>query len=132
VDSKARIQVPVSFRRHMGVEGGELFVITRSKKPYLILFGPDGWKDFQGKLNEQAPGADKRQRIRFFSHNSATLQLDKQGRLSIPKEFLADLGDEQEVLLVGAFDYIEIWRAKDFDKHLDEADDAIGEIEDLL
>ena len=130
VDDKGRLQVPAVFRRSSGIEGGETFVVTRGFDKHLILYGPDGWRDFQERLNALPSGSKKRQVIRFFSHNSAPLLVDRQGRVNLPKSFLGDYGIE--VLLVGALDHIELWNPADFDTQISDVDDALREVEHLL
>ena len=132
VDSKGRISVPASFRRYLGAEGGETFVITRGIDDCLLLYAPEGWRQFQAKLQALPPGPRKRQVVRFYSSNSATLVLDKQGRVGLPREFLTDYGIDQEALLVGALDYIEVWQPERFRTGLAQAPEALREMENLL
>jgi len=132
VDSKGRIQVPAVFRRYLGTEGGETFVVTRGLDDSLLLYAPEGWMQFQEKLDQLPSGSKKRKVIRFFSHNSKPLLLDKQGRVSLPKPFMADYGIEDEALLVGALDHIEVWNPKAFDDQIENVDDALREMEHLL
>jgi MraZ protein len=132
VDAKGRFNVPASFRRYLGTEGGETFVISRGTEQCLILFAPDGWKAFQEKLAALPAGADKKKTIRFYSANSATVVLDRQGRVGIPKDYLGDYGIEGEALLVGALDYIEVWMPEDFDRHLKDAEEVVRKMDTLL
>ncbi len=132
VDSKGRIQIPAVFRRFLGAEGGETFVVTRGLDDSLILYAPEGWRGFQDKLNELPAGPTKRKLIRFFSHSSAPLLLDRQGRVSLPKPFLADYGIEGEALLVGALDHIEVWNPESFANQVEDVGDALKEMEHLL
>ncbi|MCP4548903.1 MAG: division/cell wall cluster transcriptional repressor MraZ [bacterium] len=133
VDSKGRINVPASFRRFLGAEGGETFVLTRGfDDDCLTLYAPAGWRDFQSKLSSLPTGKAKRTVIRYFSKNSVTLVLDKQGRISMPKGFLASCRIEGDLLLVGALENIEIWNPQDFDEQIETAADALGELEHLL
>jgi MraZ protein len=132
VDDKGRINIPASFRRFLGDEERETFVVTRGFENCLTLYAPAGWKNFQAKLNGLPPGKKKRQVIRFFSSNSATLHLDKQGRVGIPRDFLADYGIEREVLLVGTLESIEVWNPQAYESQMKGAGEALGEIEHLL
>ncbi len=132
LDSKGRLQVPAVFRRYLGTEGGETFVVTRGFEDNLVLYAPKGWRDFQDKLDQLPSGSEKRQVIRFYSHNSAPLLLDKQGRVSLPKHFLADYAIEDEVLLVGALNHIEVWNPSSFESQIDNVDGALKKLEHLL
>jgi len=132
LDSKGRLQVPAGFRRNLGLEGGETFVLSKGFDKGLLLFAPDGWRDFQRKLQELPAGPEKRKAIRYFSASSASLQVDKQGRVSLPKSFLEILGAPGELLLVGALDRIELWNPVDFDGELADVNDALRQVERLL
>lgn len=132
LDSKGRLQVPAGFRRNLGLEGGETFVLSKGFDKGLLLFLPEGWRGFQSKLEALPPGPEKRQAIRYFSANSASLPVDKQGRLSLPKDFLESLGAPAELVLVGALDRIELWNPADFEGELQNVDAALRQVERLL
>ncbi len=133
LDKKGRINVPASFRRFLGAEGGETFVLTRGfDDDCLTLYAPAGWREFQEKLNALPTGPQKRKVIRYFSKNSVTLVLDKQGRIGMPQSFLDTCGIENDLLLVGALANIEIWNPGTFDEQLEGAGEVLGELEHLL
>lgn len=132
LDSKGRLQVPAGFRRTLGLEGGETFVLSKGFDKGLLLFAPEGWRDFQVKLNGLPAGPEKRKAIRYFSASSASLQVDKQGRVSLPKPFLEILGAPGELVVVGALDRIELWNPVDFDGELANVDEALRQVERLL
>ena len=132
IDSKGRFNLPARYRRDSGVEDGETLVVTKGTDGCLILYSADGWKSFQGKLATLPAGPEKKKIIRYYSSNSTTLNLDKQGRVGVPRTFLAAYGIENEGLLVGALDYIEVWKPEDFDRHLEGAEEAVRKMEHLL
>lgn len=132
LDSKGRLQLPAVHRRFLGTEGGETFVMTRGFEDNLVLFGPEGWREFQEKLVQLPSGEEKRQVIRFYSDSSKPLLMDKQGRVSLPRDFLSDYGIENEVLLVGALDRIEVWNPTAFESQIKDAKSALKKLEHLL
>ncbi len=132
VDTKGRVNIPAVFRRFLGDEGRETFVLTRGFENCLMLFAPAGWKAFQDKLSALPTGKKKRQVIRFFSGNSVTLHLDKQGRIVVPRDFLEEYSIDRDALLVGALDSLELWSPGAYGKQVEDAGDALDEIEHLL
>ncbi len=132
LDSKGRLQLPAVYRRYLGTAGGETFIMTRGFEDNLVLFGPEGWREFQEKLTALPSGEEKRQVIRFYSDSSKPLLMDKQGRVSLPKDFLSDYGIKNEVLLVGALDRIEVWNPKAFESQIKDAKEALKKLEHLL
>jgi DNA-binding transcriptional regulator/RsmH inhibitor MraZ len=77
-------------------------------------------------------GEDKDDTIRFYSSNSRLLNLDKQGRVGIPKDYLAEYGIDKEAALVGLFDRVEVWNPTDFDKRLTGAVETVRKMQHLL
>ncbi len=132
VDEKGRFNIPARFRREFGVEGGESFVVTKGPAGCLLLYAPEGWKAFQEKLMNLPSGEDKDDTIRFYSSNSRLLNLDKQGRVGIPKEYLSEYGIDKEAALVGLFDRVEVWNPTDFDKRLTGAVETVRKMQHLL
>jgi len=132
IDSKGRFNLPARYRREFMMEGGETLVVTKGTDGYLILYTPEGWRSFQEKLGNLPAGPEKRKVIRYFSSNSTTLNLDKQGRVGVPRAFLAAYEIDNECLVVGALDHIEVWKPEDFDRHLEGAEEAVRKMEHLL
>ena len=132
VDSKFRIVIPALFRRAFGDEGQESCVATRGFEGYMMIFSPQGWADFQEKLSRLPSGPQKRKVIRRFSGDSAVLALDKQGRISLPRDFMAKYAITREVFLVGALETIEVWNPESYQDEISGADAAVDEMEHLL
>jgi len=132
VDDKGRFNIPARFRREFGVEGGESFVITKGPDGCLLLYAPEGWRAFQEKLLALPVGPDRKETIRWYSSNSRLLTLDKQGRVGVPKEYLAQYGIETEAVLVGLLDHIEVWNPVDFDRRLAAAEEIARKMEHRL
>jgi len=132
VDDKGRFSIPARFRREFGIEGGESFVVTKGPDGCLLLYAPEGWRAFQEKLMSLPAGPDKKDAIRYFSSNSRLLSLDKQGRVGIPKEYLAQFGIDHEAALVGLLDHIEVWNPESFEQRLSGAEEIARKMEQLL
>lgn len=107
LDSKDRLTIPVRFREFLE-EGG--YVAQGFDRNLLIL--PE--KEFN-RITErvrQMSMTDPQTRLlrrKIFS-TAMRVELDKAGRILIP-EFLREFAELQvEVILVGAGEYIEIWK----------------------
>jgi MraZ protein len=133
VDAKGRVSIPARFRHHAGAETGVTFMVTRAlQDKCLTLYAPDGWRRFQEKLQDLPSGKSKRTVTRFFSENSATLVLDKQGRLSIPRQFLTHCGVDKDAILVGTLESIEVWNPEEFRGQIEDVAEALSEVDHLL
>jgi len=131
VDNKGRITIPATFRRFLGTDG-ETLVVTKSGDPCLRLYTPEGWQAFQDKLNALPGGKEKKLVVRFFSLNSAILQVDKQGRVALPRDFMSEYGMGDEVQLLGTIENIEVWRPEDLRVQVKDAPAALEKLEPLL
>jgi DNA-binding transcriptional regulator/RsmH inhibitor MraZ len=59
LDSKGRLQVPAGFRRTLGLEGGETFVLSKGFDKGLLLFAPEGWRT-SGQVERSARRTERR------------------------------------------------------------------------
>ena len=64
--------------------------------------------------------------IRLYSARAFPCPLDKQGRLSLPPAHVDRLGFSGEVLLVGAWKHIEIWRPEEWESYAGKADSLLA------
>ena len=54
--------------------------------------------------------------MRSISDYTTELELDANGRLTVPREFLDLVGIEREVAIVGQLRYIEVWSRANYEK----------------
>ena len=65
---------------------------------------------------------------RLFFARAQRLEIDKSGRVRIPKELAALAGIRKEVVLVGVRDHIELWDKQHWDSYLDENEPIYDQI----
>lgn len=107
LDDRSRVAVPVRFRPRLA-EGATL---ARWLDKCLGLFPQDEWEELAAKLRGlPLTNAKAREFARFMSSGAVEVQLDKQGRILVPS-YLRDYAglSEGEVIVVGAFNRLEIW-----------------------
>jgi MraZ protein len=56
--------------------------------------------------------------MRALLERATELELDNQSRLSIPKELLLFAGIENEVLIIGVLEHIEIWNPGMYEQYM--------------
>ena len=121
VDSKGRVAIPAKMRNVMRPEAKESFTVTRGLEKCIFLYPMDKWSTIEEELG-QLNTYDRQARnfIRMIMMWADDVSLDKQGRITLPKNLIefADLGDSAFIL--GAFDHIEIWNPDHFEVHLNE------------
>ncbi len=109
LDNKDRFIFPAKFREKLkGIK--PKFYITRGLDGCLFLFLEDAWKKLEEKLKSLS---FSKQKPRFFNRlyfsGALEVDIDSQGRITLPaylKEFAAI---KREIMIVGIADRIEVW-----------------------
>jgi MraZ protein len=126
LDAKSRLTIPRKFRRLIREDGsGERYlVICRAKDRCLDLYTSEYFARIIARLRALEAGPEKRRLIRFYSNESEQLRIDRFGRIQMPSEFLEALGASKNLVVVGALEYMEIWKSDDYGKVREEAIDG--------
>jgi len=106
IDDKGRLTLPARWREELG----QRVVVTRGMEPCLLVFPAAKFETFLNEINTVGmTAADARGLSRFFSSKATDDELDKQGRVSLPINLREFAHLNGEVMVVGAFDHIELW-----------------------
>lgn len=108
IDEKGRLTLPARFRPLL--ESG--VVVTRGFDQNLMLFPLDGWQELAQRIASR-PLADEGVRSfrrRVFS-GAVDLIPDRQGRILVPPYLREFAGIDNEVVIAGMFNYLELWGA---------------------
>ncbi|MFY0682589.1 MAG: division/cell wall cluster transcriptional repressor MraZ [Thalassovita sp.] len=136
VDSKGRMSIPAAFRRVL--ESGDPDFPQSANPKLVILYGAhlegclhaytiEAMAEIEAGIMALKRGSRERQMAsRMILGKSAELEVDRDGRIVLPKERRAQIGLEGEATMVAMGDYFEIWNADKF------AAQEAAEIEDFL
>ncbi len=106
LDAKGRLSIPSKFRKATG----EVFVVTRGLDGCLFLYPMDEWRRLEADLRTlRSTSENPRFFMREIAANASEVTVDSHGRVVIPSELRELAHLDGEVLVVGAFDRIEIW-----------------------
>jgi MraZ protein len=109
LDPKRRLTIPAVWRLQVG-DPPVLYVLPDFHEKCLCLFPAADWMRRIEKLRRHSLADRKaRQLARVLGSQSELLPWDVQGRIRIKDELLAQAGLTDDVVLVGAFEYIEVW-----------------------
>jgi len=130
LDDKGRVSVPAQFRRQLPKDG--LF-IGKGMEGSLILYPPEKWEKVRDALASLSRNSRRnRDIIREFSQYIRPVNIDGQGRISIPADLIELSGMEHEVVFLGMLDSIEIWAAQRYSERSGEQVSSLEEaIEDI-
>lgn len=117
LDTKNRMIVPSKLREELGNK----VVFTKGIDNCLYLYSMDEWEKFMDKLSK-LPVSDTRARkfVRNFTANAEECEVDKQGRVTIPKVLRNKVGITKELATIGCMDKIEVWSREVYDDAQDE------------
>ncbi len=133
LDSKDRFVFPAKFRDKIkGLK--KKFYITRGLDGCLLLLLEDAWKKLEEKLKSLSFA---KQKARFFNRlyfsGAAEIDIDAQGRMTIP-DYLKEFAQiKREIVIIGIADKIEIWDKTHWSEFYKENKEKFEEIaEDLF
>ncbi len=134
MDSKGRISLPSKLRPESRKEiDKETFVLTKGLDGCLALYPENEWEKIQQRLDTLS---FTRKDFRYFSrmlHSAAVaVTLDRQGRLLIPTHLQQDAGLAKEVLVIGAYRWIELWEPERYQGYLEEYGQSYEEVAEKL
>jgi MraZ protein len=127
VDAKGRFNLPFRLRQGGQDPGEERYVVTwQGADGVLSLLPYEVWVENFNRLRQQKPSRQLRAFLREMSVSSTVVAADKQGRVAIPPEKLAEYGIAKKITVVGMGNYMELWspealEARDSGEPLDEA-----------
>ncbi|GAB7387670.1 division/cell wall cluster transcriptional repressor MraZ [Bacillaceae bacterium] len=106
IDAKGRLTIPAKFREELG----SVFVITRGLDNCLFVYPKGEWAQLEQKLKSLPfTRSDARAFTRFFFSGAVECELDKQGRVNIPKHLCEYASLEKDCVVIGVSNRVEIW-----------------------
>jgi MraZ protein len=108
IDEKGRLTIPAKFRGLLAAG----MVITRGLDRNLMAFSLEGWEELAARV-KSLPWGDpsaREFRRRIFS-GAVDLVPDRQGRILLPIYLREFAQIEDDVVINGMQDYLEIWNA---------------------
>lgn len=125
MDDKGRFKLPAVFKKTLeGAFGGALFV-TAWTEDYLLLFPLEVWEKVEEGL-EAKPLLDQ-QKARFMTwvnRYGTEVEIDIQGRISLKPSQRKLIGLEDELVLIGCGNHLQLWAAERIESK--EAHDALS------
>lgn len=118
VDNKGRINIPARLRKYVSPEANDTFVITRGFEQCVFIYPLDEWNTLEQSIRKLSTTDPKhRFYVRTLLDKAAESQLDAQARIVIPKDLLDFARLENEVLIVGVLERIEVWNPKLYEEY---------------
>ena len=135
VDAKGRFMFPVQFKTQLGDTLKQGLVIKRSIfKKCLELFPNENWQEESRMVNKL--NMFKKKNAEFvtkFMAGVKLVDLDRTGRLLLPKDLTSYSGITKEIVLTSVGNRLEIWDKAAYEKAVDyDADDFAKLAEEVM
>ena len=106
VDSKGRLPLPPKFRQELGAE----LILTKGAEKCIILYPATEWHKLADSLVSRKVTSSKMRKLNRYMFGSAfNLTLDGQGRIALPSTLRRYAEIEDEAIIVGTNNCIELW-----------------------
>lgn len=130
LDRKGRLILPARFRDALKRQGGATrCYLTRGLDGCLFLFTEDEWQAQEARFrNASFTKAEARRFNRLYFSGAVDLELDRQGRILVPKHLQDYAGIKQAVVVVGVSNRAEIWAKDRWEQFYEQTRPAFEEI----
>jgi MraZ protein len=111
LDAKGRIVIPAAFREYLSVNYTTILIFTNDAfDRCLCAYTVDEWKRLMERVKEKPQTLDAvKYYMRRVIGSAVKCEIDKQGRVLIPPALRIDAGLNNEVVLLGLGNRMEVW-----------------------
>ena len=135
IDDKNRLIIPSSLRQQTKEnKNKDEFVITRGLEQSLFLYPTLEWQSLGERLkNLSTTKSNSRAFVRLLFSGAHPVQPDSQGRITLPQGLKDFAQIEEKVVIIGAFNKIEIWSEEKWEKYYKQQRSIFEELsEDIM
>ena len=111
IDDKGRVKVPADFRKQIQeLYGATSFFVTSVKGDCAHIYPARAWQGIKERIATQPPSRGPvRKYRRATSYYGQAASMDPQGRVLIHPRLRIDAALEEDVLVIGQVDHLEVW-----------------------
>ena len=118
LDDKGRVILPARIRARLS---GAVYLTQHLDSCVAMWTLEQFEKEVAAQLAAAESGPRERNEVRDWSASVHEVELDRQGRMAIPQQLRSYAGLEQEVLVIGAINRVELWSPERWRTKGDEA-----------
>jgi len=129
LDSKGRVAIPPKFRANL-IAG---CIVTRGLDKSLFIYSKEEWEKLAHKL-ATLPISQKNSRAftRLMLAGAMDLEIDKQGRIVLPKYLREYAGLKTKVIITGLYNRLEVWDSDKWNQYKKQAESSSSDIAEQL
>ncbi len=130
LDSKRRFNLPSAIRKLIGPEAENTLVFAPGIEENNVYVYPlDEWNKLVARLNKIPMNNHRAQRfIRRFVGGAYQVTMDAQGRLMPPKKLYDKMGIENDMIILGTINKLEVWNPQTYRDYLDEDNLSLADL----
>lgn len=129
IDAKGRIVLPAKLKAKLPEVNSSELVIKRGFEPCLVIYPMLEWKKVFNKVSGLSEfNKEYRTFQRSFLRGATEVDMDNNGRILLPKTMTKFAEIEEEVIVVGAGNRIEIWNADKYNEYLINDEDQFSDL----
>ena len=133
IDRKGRVIIPAKFRDVFKEQQVERLFLTRGLDSCLFLFTEEEWRLQESRLKSLSfTKAEARRFNRLYFSGAAEAELDRQGRLLLPKSLKEFAEIKRDLVIVGVANRIELWAKEKWEAFFQSARPTFEEIAERL
>ena len=124
LDEKGRFIVPSPLRERLETEGTGV-VFLKGPEQALWVYSTAEWDKVLERTRTKLDEDQSRLFMHFVVAEAGTSDVDKAGRILIPGKLrkLIPLDDEQEIVLVGLYNHLEVWNPGEWRRYVSKSED---------
>lgn len=128
VDRKGRVNIPASFRKRLpegdGISNVYLMVREVQSFHYLTILPEDYFQKITKEIADASggpinPDPEGMRALLKLMNSVQECHYDDQGRLIIPRDFLEKANIKDQVRIIGAVDYLQLWDPETHDQYVE-------------
>jgi len=113
IDEKGRVPIPPKFRTELK---GQSIVLAPGLERCLNVYPHSEWKKLAASLTTGPLTQNKLRRLnRAIFATAFNINLDGQGRVTVPVPLREYAGIEEEIVVAGVNNYFEIWNKREWE-----------------
>ena len=118
VDNKGRVAIPSKLRKNLATSAKGTFVVTRGFEKCLYVYPQDEWNKLEQYVRSLSfLNAQHRFFERTLFEWAVDLELDSQARITVPQDLLHYASIDNEVMILGVVDRLELWSPTVYDEY---------------
>ena len=124
LDEKGRFIVPSPMRERLETEGNGV-VFLKGPEQSLWIYSTAEWARVLERTKAKLDEDQSRLFMHFVVSEAGTSDVDKAGRILIPTKLrkLVPVEEDQEIILVGLYNRMEVWNPSEWRRYLSKAED---------